>query len=287
MSLERKLSGAKPLTPMPRGAIDTQLHMYLDGYPAMPGGPAVPYGLPGPEEYRQVMDWLGIERLVITQGNAYQRDNACLLASLDIMGPIARGVAVVDAETPKAELRRLHDAGIRGARIMDLPGGAAGLSELPALDPVAHDMGWCIAVQFDGNDIARHMPVLSAIESNYIIDHHGKFFAGAGVDSEEIALLKSLIDKGNCWFKFAGCYESSRTGGPDYEDIAEVARHMAAYAPERLIWGTNWPHNMLTTTESYLDDAALFDTVMSWVPAAAQRKILVDNPAALFGFDAV
>ncbi|WP_313958370.1 amidohydrolase family protein [Chelativorans salis] len=282
--IERKLSGEKPRTPMPAGATDTQMHMYLPGFPALPGGPDLPEGLPGPDDYRKVMEWLGIERVVITQGNAHQADNSCLVACLKEMGPAARGVAVITGETSDAEMQALHAAGVRGARIMDLPGGAVGLEALEAVDRRAKTFGWCLAVQFDGTHLLEHLPRLERLESRYIIDHHGKFFSGVSPQSPEIDALKHLVDRGNCWFKFAGCYESSRSGPPDFEDIAAVAREMAAYAVERIVWGTNWPHNLVKRTEDYPDDAALLDTVLGWVPAEHHRKVLVDSPAALFGF---
>ena len=109
--IERKLSGEKPKSAMPPGATDTQMHMYLPGFPALPGGPELPEGLPGPDDYRKVMDWLGIERVVITQGNAQQRDNANLIACLKAMGQNARGVAAITGETPEAEMDVLHEAG--------------------------------------------------------------------------------------------------------------------------------------------------------------------------------
>ncbi|MFC6489455.1 amidohydrolase family protein [Nitratireductor sp. GCM10026969] len=283
--IERKYSGEEPRTPMPAGATDTQMHMYLSGFPAKPSAPALPEGLPGPDDYRQVMAWLGIERVVITQGNAHQADNANLLACLRAMGPVARGVAAITGETTDREMEALHAAGVRGARIMDLPGGAVGLEAVEAVDARAHAFGWCIAVQFDGNMLPEHAPRLERLRSRTIIDHHGKFLSsGATPQSPEIDTLKRLIDGGNCWFKFAGCYESSRAGPPDYDDIADVARHMAAHAPERIIWGTNWPHNLIKRTEDYPDDAALLDTVLGWVPQAYHRRVLVDNPAELFGF---
>lgn len=282
--IERTYSGKPPKTKLPKGAIDTQMHMYLPGYPALPGGPPVPEGTPGPAEYRKVMDWLGIDRVVITQGNAHQADNSCLVASLAEMGDCARGVAVITGETDGKEMQRLADAGVRGARIMDLPGGAIGLSGLKAVDEKAHDFGWCVAVQFDGSNLLDHMPLLQSVSSRYIIDHHGKFFGEGKPGRAEIDAVKSLIERGNCWFKFAACYESSKDGGPAYEDIATVARELAAYAPERIIWGTNWPHNLAKTTEDYLNDAELVDAVLSWVREEDLKTILVDNPAELFGF---
>ncbi len=288
MTIIRTFEGRSPRVAVPRGTIDTQMHMYLPGFPQQVGGPPVPEGTPGPDEYRRLMNWLGIDRVVITQGNAHQRDNGNLIACLRAMGAIARGVAVITRDTPLDELQELCDVGVVGARIMDLPGGAVDLSHLEEVDSLAQELGWCIAAQLDGSNILDHEARLGAIKSRWILDHHGKFFAGVTPDSPQIAALKRLIDKGNCWFKFAGCYESSRSGGPDFEDIAAVARDIATYAPNRIIWGTNWPHNNAKTTEEYPDDADLMDTVLSWLPSdEARRKALVTNPEELFGFGTV
>lgn len=283
----RKLSGEKPAVVLPKGTVDTQMHMYLPGFPAQPGGPGLPPDpLPDAEAYRQVMDWLGIDRVVITQGNAHQADNGNLRACLAEMGDIARGVAVISGETPEAEMAELAAAGVVGARIMDLPGGALGLDALEAVDARAAAVGWMVAVQFDGNRILELEPRLAALKSRWVFDHHGKFFAGAG--AAEIAAVKRLIDAGRCWFKFAGVYESSRTGAPDYADVAEVAREIAGHAPERIVWGTNWPHNLARTAADYPCDKALTDTVLGWFPdAAARNRALVENPQELFGFPPV
>ncbi len=288
MTINRTFEGRQPKFTLPKGAIDTQMHMYLPGFPGQAGGPPVPEGTPGPDEYRRLMKWLGIERVVITQGNAHQRDNGNLIACLREMGSVARGVAVVTRDTPLDEIQELIDVGVVGARIMDLPGGAVNLSHLEEVDSLSQELGWSVAVQFDGSHILDHEARLSAIKSRWIFDHHGKFFAGVTPDSPQIGALKRLIDKGNCWFKFAGCYESSRSGGPEFEDIAAIARLIAEYAPERIIWGTNWPHNNAKTTEEYPDDADLLDTVLSWLPSdEAREKALVTNPEQLFGFDPV
>lgn len=284
--ITRTYTGEKPRTTLPKGTIDTQMHMYLPGFPALPGGPGLPLDpLPTPDDYRQTMDWLGIDGVVITQGNAHQRDNSCLLACLAEMGDAARGVAVITGDTTEAEMAQLSDAGIVGARIMDLPGGAVGLSYLEAVDDRAAAHGWLMAVQFDGTHILDHQSRLAALKSRWIFDHHGKFFAGVTPDSPQVDAVKRLIDTGRCWFKFAGCYESSRAGGPDYSDIAAVARVIADYAPERIVWGTNWPHNGAKVSADYPNDAALTDTVLSWFSSEANRTLaLVDNPETLFGW---
>ena len=285
--IQRRYSGEKPKTAMPTGAIDSQLHLYQPGFPAQPGGPALPEAPPGLAEYRQVMVWLGIERFVVTQGNAHQLDNGNLVAALREAGSVARGVAVISADTSDAEMEALAEVGVVGARIMDLPGGAVGLDQLEEIDARASAAGWMMAVQFNGSDIAGHFDRLSALRSNWVFDHHGKFFRGAAPDGPEVDLLKRLIDGGNCWFKFAGCYESSRDGEPEYSDIAAIARVIAAYAPDRIVWGTNFPHNQATTTADYPDDAALLDTSLSWIPDDRGRRLaLVENPEALYKFSA-
>ncbi len=283
--IDRKLTGAAPAISLSEGAIDAQCHIYLPGYPALPGGPGNPPDpLPTPSMYLEMARWLGIGRVVVTQGNAQQRDNSCLLACLAELGDIAKGMAVIDAETPEAELDRLADAGIVGARIMDLPGGAVGLDALEAVDAKAADRGWVLAVQCDGSDILDHEARLAALKSNWVLDHHGKFFRGAAPDGPEIAAVKRLIDGGNCWFKLAGCYESSKTGAPGFDDIAANTRAIAGHAPDRLLWGTNWPHNLARTTAEYPDDGVLLDTVLGWLDPATRRMAVLDNPEVFFGW---
>ncbi len=282
--LARTLSGSPPKTKLPEGAVDTQMHAYLPGYPALPGGPGLPAGdLPTPAQYVQFMRWIGIDRVIVTQGNAQQRDNSNLNACLAEFGSIARGVCVIGGMTSEAELDRLAAAGNIGARIMDLPGGAVSLTELEAVDGKAASRDWMMAVQFDGSNILDHEERLRSLKSRWVLDHHGKFFAGVTPDSPQVDVVKRLIDGGRCWFKFAGVYESSRTGGPDYADVAAVAREIARYAPERIVWGTNWPHNLAREQKDYPDDVVLTDTVLGWFPdEVARRRALVDNPEELY-----
>ncbi|MCT4371535.1 amidohydrolase family protein [Yangia mangrovi] len=282
--IDRKLTGAKPKTRMPAGTCDTQMHMYLPGYSWREDGKGVPAEpLPTPEMYRKTMGWLGIDRVVITQGNGHHMDNSSLLACVAEMGDCARGVAVITGETSDAEMARLAEGGIVGARIMDLPGGAVGLDRLEEVDARAAQAGWMMAVQFDGTALPELEPRLAKLKSRWVLDHHGKIFGG--ITPEHVATIKRLIDTGNCWFKLAGCYEATTTSGPDYPDIAALSREICAHAPERIVWGTNWPHNAASRTEDYPDDAHLLDLAMSWLPdTAAQRLVLVETPQQLYGF---
>jgi D-galactarolactone isomerase len=285
MTLIRPLTGEKPKVTLPKGTIDTQMHAYLPGFPSVEGGPPLPLGdLPTPNQYRQFMDWIGIERVIVTQGNAHQFDNANLVACLKGFGDIAHGIASVDARTSETELDALANAGVIGLRVMDLPGGAAGLDKLQEIDAIAQSRGWMLAVQFDGSHILDHEAKLSKIRSRWVFDHHGKFFCGVTPDSPQVSAARRLIDGGRCWFKFAGAYESSKTGAPDFADVGLVARSIAAQAPERIVWGSNWPHNLARSQADYPDDVQLTDTVLGWFADDTHRRLaLVDNPEELFG----
>lgn len=282
--LKRQLAGTPPSPALPAGAIDCQMHAYAPGFPAAPGAIPLPLGdLPAPAQYRQVMDWLGISRVVVTQGNAHGRDNGNLLACLDAFGACARGVAVIDETTTEAEIGRLSGRGIVGARIMDLPGGAVGLDHLEAIDARAAAAGWMIAIQFDGSNLLDHLPRLERLRSRWVFDHHGKFFKGIDENAPEVDAVLRLLDRGNCWFKFAGAYESSRRGWP-FEDVAAPSRRIAAHAPGRIVWGTNWPHNMARETADYPDDARLAELTLGWLRQEDRERVLVQNPRELYGF---
>ncbi len=283
--MQRKLSGEKPKITVPAGAVDTQTHVYLDGYPSAPDGIALPLGDAGPEAYDKMLDWLGLDRTVITQANAHQFDNANLIAALAWFGDRARGVAVITAETGPKELQGLHDAGVRGARIMDFPGGAMPLNRLAQVMDIAADMGWVLAVQFDGSKILDHLSLLRAIPGRYFIDHHGKFQSRATGDAPQVDAILSLIEAGNCWFKLAGCYQTHNSPLPGCAQASDISRRIVANAPDRVIWGTNWPHVEAMRAEDYPDDAHLLNLLADWAPGKEdQHKILVDNPTALFGF---
>ena len=280
--ITRKLTGTPPGNPWPKGATDTQMHLYLPGFPALPGGPGLPVDpLPDPDAYRRVMRWLGLDRVIITQGNAHQADNGNLLACLDAMGDCAWGVAVITPEITRAEMDRLASRRIVGARIMDLPGGAVNLDHLEVVDAIAHDAGWMLAVQFDGSNLMQHLPRLERLRSRWVFDHHGKFFRGITADAPEVDAVRRLIDRGNCWFKFAGVYESSRAGWP-YADVAAPSRAIAAHAPERIVWGTNWPHNGVRESADYPDELALAELAFTWLPPGSRDRVLVRNPIDLY-----
>lgn len=281
----RTLEGRPPLIALPKGSVDCHIHFFdHHKYQAQPGGP------PPPADalichYEKVQKWLGLENVVITQGNAYQKDNQCVLDALSYFGKTARAIVAIDADITDAELIAMTKRGVRGARIMNILQGAVGMDDLLAVNRRVHPFGWSLIVQFDGREIVQHLPVLTQIQGPYVIDHIGKFLEPVTVESAEFKTLLRLIDRGNCYVKIAGCYETSKTGFPGYDDVAALAKALIAYAPERIIWGSNWPHNMARCAKTYPDDVHLLDLVTQWAGTDRVRyQIFVENPTQLYGF---
>jgi len=279
----RPLDGAAPKLNTPAGATDCHMHFFLDGFSSQPGGPPIAE-LATVEDYAAVQKRLGLDRVVITQPNAYQFDNGATLAGLDRIGKEkARAVIAVSPDASVAELEKLDARGVRGARIMNLPGGAVTIAGMKPVESLARQVGWHLIVQFNGNEIEEHLDALNSIETDYVIDHIGKFMPPVPTDDRRIEAILRLLDRGNAWFKICGCYETSLTGGPYYADVAAIARRMIAHAPERVLWGSNWPH-IGVPRDAYPDDATLLDVLIDWASPDNVRKILVDNPARLYGF---
>lgn len=279
----RPLTGPAPRFKTPAGATDCHAHVFLPGFEAQEGGPQIAE-LATVDNYRQLQQWLGLERVVITQPNAYQTNNAALVEALEQFGPdVARAIAVITPDTSQSELERLHEKGVRGARIMQLPGGAVGIDRMLAVEDVIQDMGWHLMVQFNGRDLPDYHEELQKIKGRYIIDHIGKFIAPVPADDQRVDDILRLIDKGNAWFKICGAYETSLTGGPDYSDVSPIAKRVIQHAPDRVIWGSNWPHVGVNRAQ-YPSDAEQLDILLDWADSKTQKKILVDNPAFLYGF---
>lgn len=279
----RPLDGPAPRLKTPPGATDCHMHFYVPGFEAQPGGPPIAEWAT-PDDYAIVQKRLGLERVVITQSNAYQFDNGSTLAALDAIGrDRARAIIALSPDMSVKELEALDRRGVRAARIMDLPGGAVPIAAMRPVERLAREMGWSLMVQFNGREIEGHYDALAAIGTNYVIDHIGKFIDPVPADDPRVDLILRLIDRGNAWFKIAGAYETSLQGAPDFADVAPIARRVIAHAPERIVWGSNWPH-VGVPRQRYPDDAVLLDNLLDWAPEGVRRKILVDNPAELYGF---
>lgn len=267
----------------PAGACDTHIHIYDARFPGMAGGPAPPGEFPV-AAYQEVQRRLGLSRVVVVQPNAYVDDNRCTLDAIARLGPGARGVAVVKPAVTDAELERLTRGGIRGIRFMTLPGGALGWDVMDELAARVHTLGWHAVVQLDGRTLPEHEAQIRRLPGKFIIDHTGKFLEPVAPSHAGFLSLLRLLETGRCWVKLAAPYETSRTGAPLYEDVGVLAKALVRAAPERIVWASNWPHPS-APKDGKPDDTDLLDLLLEWAPGeSTRRRILVDSPAALYGF---
>jgi D-galactarolactone isomerase len=271
-----------PKLKAPPGTCDTHMHIYEPGYavrPEVAKPPVAPVS-----EYKKVCRQLGITRTIFVQPNAYGADNACLLAAMKEYGPNARGVAVVTPDVTDAELERLTKAGIRAVRFMLLPGGFLTIDVFDKLAARVHEAGWHVNLQIDGRTFPELEARLRKVKSDLVIDHVGKFLEPVPVDHPGFHSLLKLLETGRTWVKLSAPYEVSKVGRPLYGDVGALAKALVKARPDRMLWASNWPHPSATAANKP-DDAELLDLLLDWAPdEATRRKILVDNPARLYGF---
>jgi D-galactarolactone isomerase len=269
---------------VPAGACDCHIHVYgsRDAYPLAPTSPFDP-PLATPADYRKMMRELGTQRVVLVQAAGYGTDNRCMVDALGALGPIARGVATVTAQTTDAELERLTRAGVRGARVLLFPGGLIAADDIPALAARIKPFGWHVQLQLNGRTLPEHEAMLTALPVPLVIDHNGKFIEPVATDHPAFGTLLRLLSSGRCWVKVSAPYETSKSGPPDYADVGALARALIEAAPARVVWASNWPHGAVKGTKP--DTHGLLRLLEQWTADPPTRKrILVDNPAELYGF---
>jgi len=184
-----------------------------------------------------------------------------------------------------AELKDLDDVGIRGIRFS--LGGANAVVTWDMVEPLSKRvdaLGWHVQFNVDGDDIVAHADLLLRLPSQTVFDHLGHPPLPAGTEHPSHALLRRLLDKGRTWIKLSGAYSNSKIGPPDYPEATKIAQAFVNAAPERLVWGSDWPHPG-EQNRTLPDDALLFDLLAVWAPdEATRRRILVYNPEMLYGF---
>ena len=262
-------------------ACDCHMHVYAPGYPLAPTATFQPPHAPASAS-RAVQERLGSGRVVVVQPTGYGFDNRCTLAAVAELGRGARGIAVVRPDTPEAQLQELHAAGIRGVRYMMLPGGVLPWDGLEQAAARIAPFGWNINLQLDGRTLPQHEEMLRRLPCRLVIDHVAKFLGPVTPQDAAFASLRRLLDGGNCWIKLSAPYESSRSGPPAYADVAELVRVLASDYPERGLWASNWPHPNVVPTPS--DTTLLGWALPLFGGRATQQRILVENPAEVYGF---
>jgi D-galactarolactone isomerase len=274
-----------PRLPVPPGACDTHMHIY---------GPVARYTLaataarPPPfhadlAAWRTVLARLGLTRTVVVQPSAYGADNACTLDAVAALGDAARAVVVVTPQTPDAELHRLHAAGARGARFFMMQGAPQGWDALAPVAARIAPLGWHVQLQFDGTEMPQQETAIRALPCRVVIDHVGRFHPPVPPDRPQVRSLLRLLETGRVWVKASAPYNTSLTGPPHYDDVTAIARAAIGVAPDRILWASNWPHP--NPPDYPIEEAGLLDLLGHWAPDdATRRRILVDNPAALYGW---
>ena len=269
----------------PPNAADCHMHIYDPRFSEPNPRPGQNPKNATVSDYRLLQKRTGTTRVVVVQPRNYATDNRVTTDALTQLGKNARGVAVVHPTITDAELKGLNDAGIRGIRFS--LGGANAVVTWDMVEPLSkrvNELGWHVQFNVDGTDILAHADLLRRLPSQLVFDHLGHPALPAGDDDPSHAVLRGLLDKGRTWIKLSGAYFSSKIGPPDYPEAAKIAQAFVKAAPERLVWGSDWPHPS-EQNRVLPDDAVLFDLLAVWAPDEATRnRILVDNPEALYGF---
>ncbi len=272
----------KPRLKAPPGTCDTHMHVYESRFPLVADAVAPPDAPVA--AYRLVQQRIGSERTVVVQPNGYGRDNRCTLEAIAALGIVrARGIGVIETTTPDAEITRLTDAGIRAIRFHLLPKGYLGWDVIEALSARVQPFGWHSQVQLNGREFADREAILKRLPGTIVIDHVGRFHDPVPVDHPSFKALQRLVDTGRFYVKLSAPYESqSRDGPPLYRDVGALAKALVRQAPERMLWASNWPHPGQAHVP---DDADMLDLLLDWAPdPKTQKRILVDNPATVYGF---
>jgi D-galactarolactone isomerase len=283
-------SGTEPAKlKAPAGACDCHHHIYdaVRFPPVQPGGTIIPDARV--EEYRMLQRRIGTSRNVVVTPLAYVTDNRVTLDAIARLGPNARGVAVIRPTVTDAELKMLADGGIRGIRfsLTDPRNAPTSIDMIEPLSKRVNTLGWHVQINMTADQIVAAADLWNRLPSTMVFDHMGHVPQPAGLSHPVFSVIRRLVEKGRTWVKLSVTYDNTtyvntRDGSPDYADITRVAQAYVKAAPERMVWGSNWPHPNETNKP---DDAALLDLMSKWAPDETTRnRILVQNPIALYGF---
>ncbi len=278
---------APPKLKAPPNACDCHHHIYDPGrFPMVdtPGRPPPSNG--SMVEYRQLQKRIGTTRHVVVQPRNYGVENEVTLDALKQAAGNARGVAVVRPTITDAELKRYNDAGVRGIRF-SIGDPKSRVVQPDMIEPLAKriaPLGWHIQFNMEGDQVVELAEVLRRLPTSMVFDHLGNPPLPAGIEHPSHAIILELINKGRTWVKLSGAYSNTKIGPPDYPDATRIAQAFVKAAPERLVWGSDWPHPTMPDNNKP-DDALLFDLMTVWAPDEKVRnRILVTNPEVLYGF---
>jgi predicted TIM-barrel fold metal-dependent hydrolase len=276
-----------PKLKAPANACDCHMHIY-DGDrfpPARPGPQSRMQSNASVADYRLLQKRNGTTRTVIVTPAAYVTDNRVTLDGIAQLGAAnTRGVAVLHPTVTDAELKVLADGGIRGIRftVFDPASAAVSIDMIAPLAKRVADLGWHLQIHMRGDQIVENAALLEGLPTPVVFDHMGRLPQPAPLEHQAYAIIRRMLDKGRTWMKLSGAYMDTKVGQPTYADKLAVVQAYLKAAPEGLVWGSDWPH---PTEKEKPNDAILFDLLAEWAPdEAMRRRVLVDNPEALYGF---
>ena len=278
----------KPNVVLPRGAIDTHVHVFDNRYTLSPGRG---YNPPDStlDDLKKLHQTLGVDRVVFTQPSVYGTDNSAILdgmAALNAETPNrARAVVAFTLDVSDDELAKLDARGVRGVRLnTDNKGGMPiPLERISELVSRIAPFNWHIEFLFPGKKILELMPVFTSLKAPMSIGHFAYQAAADGVRTKEFQALVELMRRGNTWMKISGANRVSATDLPPYDDVKPLAEALIQAAPERIMWGTDWPHPNKYVANP--NDGDLLDAFGEWVAdETMRRKIMVDTPAKFYRF---
>ncbi len=284
----------KPRFTPPPNSCDTHFHVFgppelfpfLSTHEYTP--PAAPLA-----HYLKMAAVIGMERAVVVQPSVHGLDNSATLDAIAKSGGRFRGVARIDDKTPKAELQKLHDGGVRGVRfnLLDRPRGNVKLDVLDRCVEHIAEFGWSVDLHIDTKNLLEQERRIRSLPIPVVIDHIARVKPAEGLNQPAFQLLLDLMKSKKVWVKVSGADKICNTKvhsyfGLPFVEVIPFARAVIAAAPDRVIWGTDWPHSNNFAPGHTPNDGDLVDLLAEFAPdEPARRKILVDNPAALYGFE--
>ena len=266
---------------LPAHACNSHLHI-ID--PAFPNDGKAQAQRGTVEEYKKLAKGAGLERAVFVQAKPFGVDNACLVDAIEKFGPDrARGIAVVTGDVIDKQLEYLHAHGVRGLRfsVWNPANAVVSMDMCKSLADRTKDMGWNIQLHMSSAQLLEYAKIIESLENKVVIDHMGRLKPELGTSDPAFSWICRRLDKGNTWVKLSGPYLNTKEGEP-WEDAARVARAFSGYAPERMLWGSDFPH---VTEKIKPDEGKLFKTIDQWfLTDRAKELALVENPAQVYGF---
>lgn len=276
---------SKPTLALPPGVCDSHCHIFgpFSRFPLPPDRNFTPNEAPE-TALRKLHGHLGIDRAVIVHSQGHGFDYRPMLEALASGQGRYRGVAVLKPSTPASDVACLDAGGVCGVRFNFLAhlGGRPNLDDVRTIIELTQPFAWHVAIHVAGADLLDYAEFLGSIQRSVVIDHMARPDVAEGSDGPTVTALKRLLDSGRVWVKVSGVERLSKIG-PPYRDATPIAASLVRHAPDRALWGTDWPHVNLHGPMP--DDGVLVDLLAQIAPEERTRhRILVDNPVSLFGF---